>query len=451
MSPTTRASANAELLAYDRAHLWHPYSSALDPAPVRLVESASGVRLRLAEDPSRPDEPREVVDGMSSWWAAIHGYAHPVLDTALRDQADAMAHVMFGGLTHAPAIRLAQRLVEITPAGLEHVFLADSGSVCVEVALKLTSQFQRGVGRRGRTRMLALRGGYHGDTFGAMSVCDPVAGMHTLFADALTPQVFAPRPPAHDAGTAAIDDWAAQVRTIAYAHRDELAGIIAEPLLQGAGGMHTYPAACLRVLRDLADELDLLLVLDEIATGFGRTGTLFACEAAGVVPDVLCLGKALTGGYLTGAALLCTPRVARTACATTSGGPGVLMHGPTFMANPLSAAVALASLDLLATGTWRDDVARIGAGLRSGLAPVRHSPEVRDVRVVGAVGVVQLTRPVDLVAATDAAVAAGVWLRPFRDLVYTMPPFVTNDADVARICAGVEAAVRACLPVEAAS
>lgn len=433
------------LLALDRAHVWHPYDAVLDPGPVRLVESAAGVRLRLGEDPTRPGEPREVVDGMASWWAAIHGYAHPVLDEAVRTQLGAMAHVMLGGLTHAPAVRLAERLVEVTPAGLEHVFLADTGSVAVEVALKLARQHQVGSGRPGRTRLLALRGGYHGDTAGAMSVCDPVGGMHALFAGSLPPQVFAPRPPARDAGEDAVDAWAEEVRALARTHADELAGIVAEPLLQGAGGMHAYAPACLRVLRDVADELDLVLVLDEIATGLGRTGTLFACEAAGVVPDVLCLGKALTGGYLSAAAVLCTTEVARRACATTGGGPGVLMHGPTFTGNPLAAAVALASLDLVGTGAWRDDVPRIAAGLAAGLAPLAGTPGVRDVRVVGAVGVVQLDRPVDVVAAADAAVAAGVWLRPFRDLVYTMPPYVTDDADVALVCAGVRAAVGASL------
>lgn len=437
-----------DLLALDRAHVWHPYDSPLAPSPVRVVESASGVRLRLTPDPDRPEQPREVVDAMASWWAAIHGYAHPALDAAVTDQLGAMAHVMLGGLTHAPAVRLAERLVAITPAGLEHVFLADSGSVSVEVALKLARQYQLGAGRPGRTRVLALRGGYHGDTLGAMSVCDPVGGMHHLFADVLPRQAFAPRPPARGAAPAELDAWTAEVRALATAHADELAAVVAEPLLQGAGGMHAYDPACLRVLRDVADELDLLLVLDEIATGLGRTGTLFACEAADVRPDVLCLGKALTGGYLSAAAMLCTRRVARTACDGVRG-PGVLVHGPTFTGNPLAAAVSLASLDLLADGTWADDVARVGAGLARGLAPLAALPGVVDVRTIGAVGVVQLDRPVDLRAATDAAVAAGVWLRPFRDLVYAMPPYVTDDADVALVGAGMGAAVRASLAATA--
>jgi adenosylmethionine-8-amino-7-oxononanoate aminotransferase len=415
------------LLAYDREHLWHPYTSMTDPAPVRLVTGARGVRLKLAGV-------GEVVDGMSSWWAAIHGYRHPDLDAALRERVDDFAHVMFGGLTHGPAIRLARRLVEISPAGLEHVFLADSGSVSVEVALKLTLQHQRGLGRPERTRMLTVRGGYHGDTFGAMSVCDPVGGMHSMFAGVVAPQVFADRPPADEAG---VDEWAASFRRTAATHAHELAGIIVEPLLQGAGGMHVYPAACLRVMREVADEYGLVLVFDEIATAFGRTGAMFAADAAGVTPDVLCVGKALTAGYLTLSAVLCTGEVAHGSSAAESG---VLMHGPTYMGNPLACAVALANLDLLATGAWRADVDRIHGGLAAGLAVCRRLPHVADVRTIGAVGVVQLTHPVDVVKATEAALDHGVWLRPFRDLVYTMPPYPSTDAETEQICAAVEAA-----------
>ena len=415
------------LLAYDREHVWHPYTSMTDPTPVRLVSSASGVRLRLADG-------TELVDGMSSWWAAIHGYAVPELDAAVRRQLDDMAHVMFGGLTHAPAVRLAERLVSLAPAGLEHVFLADSGSVSVEVALKMALQHQRGLGHPERTRFLTVRGGYHGDTFGCMSVCDPVGGMHSMFADVLPQQVFADRPPAPGGD---VDAWARHFRAIARKFRGELAGIVVEPLLQGAGGMHVYDAACLRVMREVADEHGLVLVFDEIATGFGRTGTFFAAEAAGVVPDVMCVGKALTGGYLSLAAVLCTSDVARGLSASESG---VLMHGPTYMGNPLACSVALASLDLLESSGWATNVTRVGAGL-SELAILRGAPGVADVRTIGAVGVVQLDHPVDVVKATDAAVEEGVWLRPFRDLVYTMPPYVTSDEDVARICAAIERAV----------
>lgn len=420
----------AALLALDREHLWHPYTSMTDPTPVRLVVGAEGTRLRLADG-------REVVDAMSSWWAAIHGYRHPALDAALREQAARFSHVMFGGLTHEPAVRLAERLVALAPDGLAHVFLADSGSVSVEVALKMTLQWQRGRGRPERTRMLTVLGGYHGDTFGCMSVCDPVGGMHGMFTDVLPAQVFAPRPPADAEGVPA---WADEVRRIAREHGHELAGVIVEPLLQGAGGMHAYPAECVRVLREVADEHDLLLVLDEIATGFGRTGTMFAAEAAGVRPDILCVGKALTGGYLSLAAALCTAEVAAGIGASESG---VLMHGPTYMGNPLACAVALASLDQLEAGDWKAQVARSNARLDEGLARCRDLPGVADVRTLGAVGVVQLDHPVDVVAATEAALDHGAWVRPFRDLVYTMPPYVCDDAELAIICDGIRAAVEA--------
>ncbi|WP_036569307.1 adenosylmethionine--8-amino-7-oxononanoate transaminase [Nocardioides sp. URHA0032] len=420
-------STHDDLLSFDRAHVWHPYTSMTDPTPVRRVTAASGTRLTL-------DDGTELVDGMSSWWAAIHGYRHPRLDAALRAQVGEFAHVMFGGLTHGPAVRLAERLVELAPDGLEHVFLADSGSVSVEVALKMVLQYQRGAGRPERTRMLTVRGGYHGDTFGCMSVCDPVGGMHSMFAGVLPQQVFAPQPPADEAGVPA---WASAFEALAGQHAGELAGIIVEPLLQGAGGMWTYPAECLRVMRAVADRHDLVLVFDEIATGFGRTGTLFAADAAGVSPDVMCVGKALTGGYLTLAAALCTRRVAEGLSRSESG---VLMHGPTYMGNPLACAVALASLDLLVENDWRSQVARVGAGLAAGLEPVGRQAGVADVRTIGAVGVVQLDHPVDVVKATGAAIEQGVWLRPFRDLVYTMPPYVSTDDDVARICAAVEAA-----------
>jgi adenosylmethionine---8-amino-7-oxononanoate aminotransferase len=426
----TDLSDGATLLAFDREHLWHPYTSMTEPTPTRLVVGAEGTRLRLADG-------REVVDAMSSWWAAIHGYRHPALDAALTTQAGDFAHVMFGGLTHEPAIRLAQRLVSLAPDGLDHVFLADSGSVSVEVALKMVLQFQRGAGRPERTRLLTVRGGYHGDTFGCMSVCDPVGGMHSMFTSTLPVQVFAPRPPA-DADD--VDAWSAEVAELAEQHDDTLAGIIVEPLLQGAGGMHVYPARCLTVLREIADRHGLLLVLDEIATGFGRTGTMFAAEAAGISPDVMCVGKALTGGYLTLAAALCSSRVAAGVSASESG---VLMHGPTYMGNALACSVALASLDLLESADWSGQVRRINAALTLGLAGARELPGVADVRTLGAVGVVQLDHEVDVVAATNAALERGVWIRPFRDLVYTMPPYVSSDDDLAAITEAVGAAVRA--------
>ena len=428
----TDADAAAELLGFDRAHVWHPYASLPAAQPPLLVESAEGVRLRLADG-------RELIDGMASWWCAIHGYRHPRLDAALAGQLDRMAHVMFGGLTHEPAIELARRLVALAPDGLEHVFLADSGSVAVEVAIKMALQYQRSRGRPEKRRLLALRGGYHGDTLGAMSVCDPVGGMHHLFAGALPEQVFAPRPPG--GFDAPLDPaWAAELEALFARHGGELAAAIAEPVLQGAGGMHVYAPACVALLRELCDAHDVLLVLDEIATGFGRTGALLAAEHAGVAADVTCVGKALTGGYLSLAATLCSGRVAR---GIAEGETPVLMHGPTFMGNPLACAVALASLDLLAERDWRADVARIERALAAGLAPARGLPGVRDVRVLGAVGVVQLDASVDVAAATAAAVERGVWLRPFADLVYVMPPYVAADDELAAIADAVVAAAAA--------
>jgi adenosylmethionine-8-amino-7-oxononanoate aminotransferase len=417
-----------DLLRLDRAHVWHPYGpmpAASTPLP---VVAASGVRLTLADG-------RELVDGMSSWWAAVHGYRHPVLDAAVTDQLGRMAHVMFGGLTHEPAIRLAERLVGLTPAGLEHVFFADSGSVAVEVAIKTVLQYWRSRGRPAKSRLLALRGGYHGDTFAAMSVCDPVGGMHHLFADVLASQVFADRPPAGYE-----PDYVSHLDSLIGKYADELAAVIVEPVVQGAGGMHFYPPAYLSVLRRLCDEHDVLLVLDEIATGFGRTGALFAADHAGITPDVMCVGKALTAGYLTLAAMLCTAEVA---AGVSSGEANCLMHGPTYMANPLACAVGLASAGLIEAGGWRTDVPRIEALLREHLAPARDLPGVADVRTLGAIGVVQLTAPVDVPAATAAAVAEGVWLRPFRDLIYTMPPYVTDDDDVVRIARAVVSAASA--------
>lgn len=426
------------LLKTDAELLWHPYSSLSEPSPVRLVRGAAGVRLQLDDGAGGTVE---AIDAMASWWCMIHGYKHPVLDAAVRAQLDDFSHVMFGGLTHEPAIRLASRLVEITPEPLQHVFFCDSGSVSVEVAIKLALQYQVARGRTGRTRMLTVRGGYHGDTFAPMSVCDPVNGMHSLFTGALKEQVFAPQPPAgfdrpeDDPEYAA---WAAIVRQLAAEYQDQVAAIIVEPILQGAGGMYPYSPACLRLLRELADEHGFLLILDEIATGFGRTGTLFASSHAGVDPDILCVGKALTGGYLSMAATLCTTDVAQ----TVSRGPGgALMHGPTFMANPLACAVALASIDLLLSQDWAGQVARISEGLSAGLAPAASLPGVKDVRVLGAVGVVQLSGPVDMKRMTDAVLRRGVWVRPFRDLVYTMPPYICTDEEIATITSAITEAI----------
>ncbi|NGO69865.1 adenosylmethionine--8-amino-7-oxononanoate transaminase [Streptomyces boncukensis] len=422
-----------ELLALDRQHVWHPYGPMPGTAEPLPVESASGVRLRLAE-PAYGQ--RELVDGMSSWWSAIHGYNHPVLNAAATEQLGRMSHVMFGGLTHEPAVRLAKLLADLAPGGLEHVFLADSGSVSVEVAVKMCLQYWRSAGRPEKRRMLTWRGGYHGDTWHPMSVCDPDGGMHQLWSGALPRQVFAePPPPGFEAEPDA--GYLASLRALFERHAGELAAAIVEPVVQGAGGMRFHSPGYVRALRELCDEYGVLLVLDEIATGFGRTGALFAAEHAGVTPDVLCLGKALTGGYLTLAATLCTPRVAQ---GIARGEVPVLAHGPTFMGNPLATAVAYASVELLCAQDWAGAVRRIERGLRNGLAPAAGLPGVREVRTLGAIGVVQLDHEVDVAAATRAAVRAGVWLRPFRDMIYTMPPYVTGEADVARITAAMRAA-----------
>ncbi len=423
-------------------------------APPLVVRRASGVRLTLADG-------HELIDGMASWWCAVHGYRHPALDAAVRSQLERMAHVMFGGLTHEPAARLAAALVELAPDGLEHVFFSDSGSVAVEVAIKMCLQYWRAQGAGERRRLLTQRGGYHGDTIGAMAVCDPVGGMHSLFTGTLAEHVFVARPPAGGLDTVLDAAYAASLEAAVARHAHELAAVIAEPVVQGAGGMHFYSPAIVALLRSLCDRYGVLLVLDEIATGFGRTGRMFACEHSGVAADVMCVGKALTGGYITLAATLCTPRVAAAISGGSggSGGPGctggtggtggtgrsggsggALMHGPTYMANPLACAVALASLQLLADGSWAAQVQRISRGLREGLAPARALPGVLDVRVLGAIGVVQLDHPVDVAAASAAAVARGVWLRPFRDLIYTMPPYVTCDSDISAITEAVVAA-----------
>ncbi|ATW47388.1 adenosylmethionine--8-amino-7-oxononanoate transaminase [Streptomyces peucetius subsp. caesius ATCC 27952] len=417
-----------ELRALDRAHVWHPYGPMPGRTDPLVVESASGVRLRLAE---AVHGQRELIDGMSSWWSAVHGYNHPVLNEAATAQLGRMSHVMFGGLTHEPAVRLATRLVEITPDPLRHVFLCDSGSVSVEVAVKMCLQYWRSVGRPAKQRLLTWRGGYHGDTWQPMSVCDPEGGMHELWQGVLPRQLFADAPPA-----AYEESYAAGLRELIARHADELAAVIVEPVVQGAGGMRFHSPEYLRVLREACDEYGVLLVLDEIATGFGRTGTLFAAEHAGIAPDVMCLGKALTGGYLTMAATLCTSRVAD---GISRGEVPVLAHGPTFMGNPLASAVACASIDLLLGQDWQQEVKRLETGLRDGLAEAAAVPGVRDVRVLGGIGVVQVDHEIDMAAATAAAVREGVWLRPFRDLVYTMPPYVTADEDLDRICRGVRA------------
>ena len=403
------------------------------------VTAADGVRLQLHDGEHR----YEVIDGMASWWCQIHGYRNPVLDEAVSRQSSQFSHVMFGGLTHQAAVDAVKALVDLAPEPLDRVFLADSGSVGVEVSLKLARQVQiaRTAARGGtltRTRIAALRGAYHGDTLGAMSVCDPVGGMHAMFSDSIPQQLFLPRPPSFDADDDAVETWCDQANEIIDAHRDELAGIIVEPILQGAGGMWPWSPACLKHLRQRADDLDLVLIADEVATGFGRTGKLFACEWADIVPDIMVVGKSMTGGYMTQSAVLCSDELAT----EVSRGPGgSLMHGPTFMGNPLASAVTAASLGIVAQGGWQDDVARINEVMSRELTPLRDLDGVTDVRVFGAIAAVQVDSPIAMRRATRTAVENQVWLRPFRDLVYAMPPYICTEDDLVGMAAGMRAVV----------
>ena len=399
------------------------------PLPVYAVRSARGVRLTL-------DDGRELIDGMSSWWCAIHGYNHPELNRAIREQLDDMAHVMFGGLTHEPAVELSRRLVSLTPAPLEQVFLCDSGSVAVEVAIKMALQYWHNTGHPERHRLLTIRGGYHGDTFGAMAVCDPVTGMHSMFAPVLAQHFFAPRP-ATPFGEALREGDVDGLRALLEEHSGEIAAVILEPIVQGAGGMWFYSADYLSAVADLCREFGVLLIADEIATGFGRTGRFFACEHAGVVPDILCLGKAITGGYMSLGATLTSKRVSEGVCA----GGNVLMHGPTFMATPLATATAVASIDLLLQSPWQQRIAAIEQQLRAELSGYADHPAVKDVRVLGAIGVVETHEPVDVAAVQRRLVAAGVWIRPFANLIYLMPPYVIEPDDLSRLTEAIERAL----------
>lgn len=415
---------------YDLHHVWHPYTSASNPLPCYPVASAHGVYIEL-------EDGRKLIDGMSSWWSVIHGYNNPVINEAARRQLDKMSHVMFGGLTHEPAVELARKLVELTP-GQDWVFFSDSGSVAVEVAIKMAIQYQYSVGRHDHCQIATIRSGYHGDTWHAMSVCDPVTGMHNIFSGQLPAQHFADAPQVVF-GAEWHEEDLDSMRQIIDKHKDTLAAVILEPVVQGAGGMRFYHPEYVRGVAKLCSDNQILFIADEIATGFGRSGELFACHYANVTPDIMCVGKALTAGYLGFAATLCTQAVA---LAISQGSPGVFMHGPTFMGNPLACAIANASIDLLLAHDWQGKIRRIELIMKRELAPLKTSPVVADVRVLGAIGVVETRRQVDMASLQRVFVDNGVWIRPFGRLVYIMPQYIITDEQLIALCNGLKAGIR---------
>lgn len=419
--PTALEPAN-HLIETDRQHVWHPYSAIGAEQPIYPVASAQGTKLHLTDG-------RQLIDGMSSWWCAIHGYNVPELNDAVKHQLDTMAHVMFGGLTHEPAVALAEQLVAITPEPLQAVFFADSGSVSVEVAMKMAIQYWHCKGQTDKTAFATIKNGYHGDTFGAMSVCDPITGMHSLFTKNITQQHFAEQPRSRF-GECCNDADINSLKHILEQHHAHIAAIILEPIVQAAGAMWFYSAEYLQRVSALCKQYDVLLIADEIATNFGRTGKLFACEHANVTPDIMCVGKSLTGGYMTLAATLATNAIANT---ISQGHPGVFMHGPTFMANPLACSVALANIKLLLASPWQQRIQDIHNWLEAGLAPCKTCSNVKEVRVLGAIGVVEMKQPVDMRVIQQQFVEAGVWVRPFGKLIYLMPAYIIEQQEIATL------------------